>query len=152
RVTVVKYAFSVDGWELDLPDQVDRGDNRLLLCIDHGRVVTIAVERKDVLADGFIDDGVCIKLARRHLAGHLQRLQIEKHNLLDSRPGPRVAICDETFAEIFGDGDAVTARDPADLTYYRIVVGVENDDLGAMRHVYAPCVRVDCEVVVILVT
>ena len=97
--------------------------------------MAVAIERKDVLRDRFIDDGVRVKLARRHLARRLQRLQIEKHDLLDSPTRPRVAVRDEPFPKVPGDGDAMTAREPADLTHYGIIVGVENDNLGAMRHV-----------------
>src|SRR5262249_26524158 len=92
RIIVVKQPFSVDGWKLNLSHQVDRGDNRLFLWIDYGRVVAVAIERKDVLGDRFIYDCVRCELTRRDLASYLERLQIEKHDLLDSPTRSRVAV------------------------------------------------------------
>ena len=114
--------------------------------------MAVSVKRKHVLADRLIDDGVGIGLARRDLAGHFQRLQIKKHNLLDSLTWPRITVGDEAFAEVFGDGDSMTARQAADLPHYRIAVCIEDDHLRAVRHVHAPRLGVDGNVVVILIS
>src|SRR5207249_2483367 len=92
RVIVVNHALSVDGREFNLPHQVDGGDYSLSLRINHSGAMAVAVKRIDMPGDRFIDDGVGVGLACRDLAGHLQRLQIEKHNLLESRTRPRITV------------------------------------------------------------
>src|SRR6185436_1633125 len=98
------------------------------------------VEGEDMSRLRVIPDGVRIHFGRDGPGG-LQRLQVEDGDVVAA------AVADEALVELRRDGDAVNARGIRNVADDRVLVDVDDDDVGGVGDVEPPRRRVHRQVV-----
>src|ERR1700738_2155631 len=62
-----------------------------------------------------------------------------------------VTVSDESFAKLWDDSNSVRAGQAANSAHHRVIIGIQDHHLRAVRDVYAACVSIDRNVVVIFI-
>src|SRR6267378_3939700 len=124
RILVVDIdgALAVSDGELRFATQIYCADDSAVSGVDGGGVLAAAVEGEDALGDGFVEDGVGIRVCLDGAEG-LQGLEVEDGHVV------RTAVAGEAAAEVRSNGDSMDALGAGDVADNGVSVRIENDDV-----------------------
>src|SRR5260370_10816977 len=142
RILVVDIngAFAISGGEFGLAIKRDRAGYGAIGSVDGGGVFDAPIEGEDALGDGFIEDGIGIRVCLNG-ADRLQRLEIENSDAVSA------TVTGEAAAQVGSDSDAMHTLGIGDIANDRVGVSVEDDDMSAARDVDAAGTTVYVDVI-----